>query len=140
VYWQKPLPHAGWEARQMREIAAKMKVCTQMGNQGTASDGVRRAAEIVQAGVLGKVAEVHVWTNRPIWPQAPGTIARPKDTPPIPKNVHWDEFLGPAPTRPYHSAYHPFRWRGWWDFGTGALGDMACHTANMAFMALQLAY
>src|SRR5205085_2132360 len=85
-----------------------------------------------------KVNEVYVWTNRPIWPQSPGTTARPKETPPVPSNVHWDLFLGPAPERPYHPAYHPFKWRGWWDFGTGALGDMACHTLNMPFMALDL--
>jgi len=78
---------------------------------------------------------VHVWTNRPIWPQG---LDRPKDEPPCPPEVHWDEFLGPAPYRPYHPAYHPFKWRGWWDFGTGALGDMACHTLNMAYMALNL--
>jgi predicted dehydrogenase len=140
VYCQKPLTHSVYEARVMRETAAKKHVATQMGNQGTAEDGLRRAVEIIQAGVLGPVREVHVWTNRPIWPQAPQVTARPKDTPPIPKHVHWDEFLGPAPERPYHPAYHPFAWRGWWDFGTGALGDMACHTANMAFMALKLGY
>jgi len=138
VYTQKPLTHSVWEAREMRRVAKEMGVCTQMGNQGTAENGLRRAVELVQAGVLGKVTEVHVWTNRPIWPQAPSVMARPKDTPEVPPNVHWDEFLGPAPFRPYHKAYHPFAWRGWWDFGTGALGDMACHTANMAYMACQL--
>jgi len=81
-----------------------------------------------------------VWTNRPIWPQAPKVTARPKDTPSVPEHVHWDLFLGPAPERPYSPAYHPFAWRGWWHFGTGALGDMACHTANMPFMALKLQY
>jgi predicted dehydrogenase len=140
VYCQKPLTHDVFEARMMREVAAKHKVATQMGNQGTAENGLRRAVEIIQAGAIGPVREVHVWTNRPIWPQAPGVVARPKDTPPIPEYVHWDLFLGPAPERPYHPAYHPFAWRGWWDFGTGALGDMACHTANMAFMALKLGY
>src|SRR5262249_24160159 len=123
-----------------RETAAKMKVCTQMGNQGTAENGLRRACELVQGGVLGPVREVHVWTNRPVWPQSPSIAARPQDTPPVPAHVHWDLFLGPAPQRPYHSAYHPFKWRGWWDFGTGALGDMACHTADMAFMALKLGH
>lgn len=140
VYCQKPLTHSVFEARQMRETAAKMKVCTQMGNQGTAENGLRRAVEIIQAGVIGKVTEAHVWTNRPVWPQSPNIIARPKETVAIPANVHWDEFLGPAPERPYNPCYHPFKWRGWWDFGTGALGDMACHTANMAFMALKLGY
>jgi predicted dehydrogenase len=124
----------------MRETAKKMGVASQMGNQGTAENGLRRAVEIVQEGLLGKVTEVHVWTNRPIWPQAPAVMARPKGEYEIPKHVHWDEFLGPAPLRPYAPGYHPFAWRGWWDFGTGALGDMACHTANMAFMALKLGY
>jgi predicted dehydrogenase len=140
VYCQKPLTHTVYEARQMREVAKKYKVCTQMGNQGTASDGLRRAVEIIRAGAIGGVTEVHVWTNRPIWPQAPGVTKRPTDTPKVPKHVHWDEFIGPSPFRPYNKAYHPFAWRGWWDFGTGALGDMACHTANMAFMALKLKY
>lgn len=140
VYCQKPLTHDVWEARHLKDLAKKHKVCTQMGNQGTAENGLRRAVEIVQSGALGGVHEVHVWTNRPVWPQAPGIIARPTDTMPIPPHVHWDLFLGPAPERPYHAAYHPFKWRGWWDFGTGALGDMACHTANMAFMALKLGH
>jgi predicted dehydrogenase len=140
VYCQKPLTHDVHEARVMRETAAKYKVATQMGNQGTAENGLRRAVEIIRAGAIGSVREVHVWTNRPIWPQAPSVTSRPRETPPIPPHVHWDEFLGPAPERPYSPAYHPFAWRGWWDFGTGALGDMACHTANMAFMALKLGY
>jgi predicted dehydrogenase len=140
VYCQKPLTHSVYEARLMRETAAKQHVATQMGNQGTAENGLRRAVEIIRAGVIGPVREAHVWTNRPIWPQAPAVTARPSETPPVPKHVHWDLFLGPAPYRPYHPAYHPFAWRGWWDFGTGALGDMACHTANMAFMALKLGY
>ena len=138
VYCQKPMTHTVWEARQMRLIAKEKGVCTQMGNQGTAENGLRRAVELVRAGVLGKVTEVHVWTNRPIWPQAPQVMARPTGKHEIPKHVHWDLFLGSAPERPYAPGYHPFAWRGWWDFGTGALGDMACHTANMAFMALQL--
>jgi predicted dehydrogenase len=140
VYCQKPLTHTVYEARLMRTLAEEKKLCTQMGNQGTAENGLRTAVEAVRAGVIGQVKEVHVWTNRPIWPQAPGIMARPKDTPPVPKTLNWDAFLGPAPERPYHSAYHPFKWRGWWDYGTGALGDMACHTANMAFMALKLGH
>jgi predicted dehydrogenase len=120
----------------MREVANEMKVATQMGNQGTANNGVREAVEIVRSGGIGTVKEVHVWTNRPIWPQGEG---RPDRTDPIPKFVHWDLFLGPAPERPYvKDVYHPFKWRGWLDFGTGALGDMACHTANMGVMALEL--
>ncbi len=149
VYCQKPLTHSVYEARLMRDTAAKMKVCTQMGNQGTAENGLREAVEFVQAGMIGKVTEAHVWTNRPVWPQAPKIIARPKEEEPIPPYLHWDLWLGPAPFRPYHhgtdakkkrGTYHDFNWRGWWDFGTGALGDMACHTANMAFMALKLGH
>ncbi|MGP0068328.1 MAG: Gfo/Idh/MocA family oxidoreductase [Isosphaeraceae bacterium] len=140
VYCQKPLTHSVWEARLMRETARKMKVCTQMGNQGTANPGFRRGAEIVRTGELGLVREVHVWTNRPFkyWKQAPDIVARPKETPPVPKHIHWDLFLGTAPERPYNPVYHPHDWRGWWDFGTGSLGDMACHTANLSFMALGL--
>src|SRR5262249_50049797 len=106
----------------------------------------RQMVEIIRAGAIGPVREAHVWTNRPIWPQAPGVMSRPADTPPVPKHIHWDLFLGTAPERPYalykdgKPAYHPFNWRGWWDFGTGALGDMGCHTANMPFMALKLGH
>ena len=136
VYCQKPLTHSVWEARLMRETARQKKVCTQMGNQGTADPGFRRGVSSC-AGVIGDVAEVHVWTNRPFkyWKQAPDIIARPKETPPVPSYLHWDLFLGSAPERPYHPIYHPHDWRGWWDFGTGSLGDMACHTANLTFMA-----
>lgn len=137
VYCQKPLTHSIHEARVLGELAAKHGVATQMGNQGTANSGLRTSAAWVKAGALGKVKEVHVWTNRAgrWWKQG---IPRPTDTPEVPSHVHWDLFLGPAPNRPYHPAYHPFAWRGWWDFGTGALGDMACHTMNMPFMALDL--
>jgi predicted dehydrogenase len=139
VYCQKPLTHTVKEARELRLAARKYKVCTQMGNQGSAEDGLREAVEVVQAGAIGPVSEAHVWTNRPIWPQAPKLTKRP-DSKPAPPHVHWDEWLGPAPERPYADGYHPFAWRGFWDFGTGALGDMACHTANMAFRALKLGY
>jgi predicted dehydrogenase len=149
VYCQKPLTHTVFEARQMREIARQMGVATQMGNQGSAANGLRRAVELVQAGTIGPVREAHVWTNRPVWPQAPKVVARPPEAP-VPAYLHWDQFIGPAPFRPYavykdgqgrrKGAYHDFNWRGWWDFGTGALGDMACHTANMAFRALKLGY
>jgi predicted dehydrogenase len=138
VYCQKPLTHTVAEAREMRETAAKMKVATQMGNQGSAADGLREAVEMIQSGAIGPVREVHVWTNRPIWPQAPQVMARPKDVQPIPTTLHWDLWLGMAPARPYHDGYHPFSWRGWLDFGTGAIGDMACHTANLAYRALKL--
>ncbi len=134
VFCQKPLTHSLWEARRMGEVAREMKVVTQMGNQGTAQSGLRRSAAIVQAGALGPVSEVHVWTNRPIWPQG---IARPESKP-VPKDLHWNLWLGSAPKRDYAEGYAPFAWRGWWDFGTGPLGDMACHTMNMPFMALDL--
>jgi hypothetical protein len=137
VYCEKPLTHSVYEARVMRETAPRYKVATQMGNQGTASSGLRRGVEVVQSGAIGPIREVHVWTNRPIWPQGQ---SRPKDAPPAPSQLDWDAWVGPAPMRPYNPAYLPFKWRGWWDFGTGALGDMACHTANLPFMALKLAY
>jgi predicted dehydrogenase len=137
VYCEKPLTHTVYEARLMRKTAKEMGVATSMGNHGTANDGLRRAVELVQAGVIGPVKEVHVWTNRPIWPQGMATRPKPEA---VPKTVNWDLWLGVAKERPYAPGYHPFAWRGWWDFGTGALGDMACHTANMAFMACKLGY
>jgi hypothetical protein len=123
----------------MRETAKKYKVATQMGNQGSAGDGLRRAVEVIQAGVLGPVRQLHVWSNRPIWPQG---MERPAGADPVPDYLDWDAWLGPAPMRPYkgNKTYHPFAWRGWQDFGTGALGDMACHTVNMPFRALKLGY
>lgn len=135
VYCEKPLTHSIYEARVMRETAARCKVVTQMGIQGHSYDGHRRAVELIQAGVLGAIREVHVWSDRPIWPQG---IDRPEDTMPVPKQLDWDLWLGPAPWRPYHSAYVPFNWRGWWDFGTGALGDMGIHNADVAFWGLNL--
>ena len=136
VYCQKPLAHSIWEARRMREVARETKVVTQMGNQGHSYDSTRRLVELVQAGALGEVREVHIWTDRPIWPQG---IDRPKDKPPVPESLDWDLWIGPAPMRPYHPDYVPFKWRGWWDFGTGAIGDMACHNCDAAYWALQLA-
>ncbi|HSH16348.1 MAG TPA: Gfo/Idh/MocA family oxidoreductase, partial [Verrucomicrobiae bacterium] len=142
VYCEKPLTHSVWEARQVAEAARKHKVATQMGNQGQASEGTRRLSEMVGDEAIGAVHEVHVWTDRPsnglfneYWPQGGG---RPKDTPPVPSTLDWDLWLGPAPERPYHPAYLPFKWRGWWDFGTGALGDIGCHTFDPIFRALQL--
>jgi predicted dehydrogenase len=135
VYCEKPLTWCVHEARVMRETAAKMKVATQMGNHGTASSGLRRGVELIQNGVIGPVKEVHLWTNRPIWPQG---MARPAEAQEVPATLKWDLWLGPAAERPYNKAYLPFNWRGWLDFGTGALGDMGCHTANLAFMALKL--
>jgi predicted dehydrogenase len=133
-FCQKPLTHSIYEARRLAEIARKMKVATQMGNQGTASSGLRKSAAMIKAGVLGTIRELHVWTNRPVWPQGGNRPASKT----APANLQWDLWLGPAPERPYGEGYHPFAWRGWWDFGTGALGDMACHTLNMPFMALDL--
>lgn len=136
VYCQKPLTWSIGEARLLRETAEKMGVVTQMGNQGTSENGLREAVEVIRAGTIGDVKEVHVWTNRPIWPQGQG---RPSGKDPIPEGLNWDAWIGPAPMRPFKSeVYHPFNWRGWVDFGTGALGDMACHTTNMPVMALKL--
>ncbi|MFA4044817.1 MAG: hypothetical protein HZRFUVUK_001618 [Candidatus Fervidibacterota bacterium] len=135
VYCEKPLTWCIYEARVMRQVAMENKVATQMGNQGTGAHGFRQGVEVIRSGVLGKVTEVHVWTNRPIWPQG---MDRPKDTPPVPPHLHWDLWLGPAPWRPYHPDYLPFKWRGWVDFGTGAIGDMACHNMNLAVMGLRL--
>ena len=126
--------HDIYEARTLGAIAREMKVATQMGNQGTATNGLRKAAAMLRNGLLGKVEHVHVWSNRPIWAQG---VKRP-DEKPVPTGVHWDLWLGTAPARPYANGYHDFAWRGWWDFGTGALGDMACHTVNMPFMGLAL--
>ncbi len=135
TFTQKPLTKSIYEARVLGELATKANVATQMGNQGTANSTLRRSAALIKAGAIGTVSEVHVWTNRPVWPQG---LDRPTDVHSIPDHIKWDLFLGPAPARPYHPAYQPFKWRGWWDFGTGALGDMACHTLNMSFMALNL--
>jgi predicted dehydrogenase len=141
AYVQKPLTHTVFEARQLREVAAEKKLSTQMGNQGSAADGLREAVEVLQSGAIGPIREAHIWTNRPIWPQAPQIVSRPEGEDPIPEGLNWDAFIGPAPMRPYKKGvYHPFKWRGWWDYGTGALGDMGCHTANMAFRALKLEY
>jgi predicted dehydrogenase len=141
VYCQKPMAHSVFECRVLKEAAQQHRVCTQMGNQGSAENGLRRAVELVQSGIIGPVKEAHVWTNRPIWPQAPTVTARPETADVWPNTVHWDYFIGGARLRPYvKGVYHPFAWRGWWDFGTGAIGDMACHTANMAFRALKLEY
>ncbi|MGQ9575292.1 MAG: Gfo/Idh/MocA family protein [Thermoguttaceae bacterium] len=160
-FCQKPLARTVYEARLMGKVARENRVATQMGNQGTASSALRRAAAWLRAGVLGQVREVHVWTNRPIWPQGHD---RPAGEDPVPASLDWDLWIGPAPMRPYKAfhvdtpvrvmgqivrritkaekrrsaVYHPFVWRGWWDFGTGALGDMGCHEINMPFMGLDL--
>ena len=142
VYCEKPLTHSPWEARQVAEAARKAKVATQMGNQGQASRETRQLCELVWAGAIGNVYEAHIWTDRPsrglfeeYWPQG---LARPKETPPVPATLDWDLWVGPAPFRPYHPVYVPFAWRGWWDFGTGALGDIGCHAMDPVFRALKL--
>jgi len=135
AFVQKPLTWSIEEARYLRELAAEKKLATQMGNQGTAADGLRRGAEILKSGALGTVHTIHCWTNRPVWPQG---MKRPQGEKPVPPHIHWNEFVGPAPMRPFNDGYHPFDWRGWLDYGTGALGDMACHTLNVAFMGLDL--
>lgn len=134
VYCQKPMTRTIYEARRLGEIAREKGVATQMGNQGTARPEMRKLAAQVKAGQVGNVKEVHVWTNRPVWPQG----ERRPMMKPVPSNLSWDLWLGVAPYRPYGEGYHDFKWRGWWDFGTGALGDMACHTCNLPFMALNM--
>ena len=137
VYCEKPLTHTIYEARQLTFAAAKHKVATQMGNQGHATEGARLTNEWIQAGVIGEVREVHVWTDRAgkRWKQG---IGRPAGRPVIPNSLDWDLWLGPAPERPFHSAYVPVYWRGWWDFGTGAMGDMGCHIVDHPIWALKL--
>lgn len=135
VYCEKPLARTIGEVRQLAQAAREYGVPTQMGNQGHAGEGTRQIREWVEAGAIGTVREVQYWTNRPIWPQA---IERPLEAYHVPQYLQWDLWLGPAPHRPYHPAYAPFRWRGWWDFGTGALGDIACHAMDAAFWALEL--
>jgi len=137
VYVQKPLTRTVAEARALTEAARTYKVVTQMGNQGASGEGVRLMCEWIWDGAIGPVREVHAWTNRPVWPQG---LDRPKDTPPVPATLDWDLWIGPAPMRPYHPAYHPWNWRAWQDFGTGALGDMACHILDPVFKALKLRY
>lgn len=138
VYTQKPLARTVGEVRAIKEEAARRpKQATQMGNQGHASEGIRQIREIVEAGTIGTVERVEFWTNRPIWPQA---INRPTDMHHVPPTFNWDLWLGPAAERPFHPAYAHFNWRGWWDFGTGAMGDMACHIMDAAFWTLGLGY
>jgi predicted dehydrogenase len=142
VYCEKPLTHSVWEARQVAEAGRAAKLMTQMGNQGQGSEETRRLCELVWNGAIGPVREAHIWTDRPsnglfneYWPQG---VDRPKDEPAVPESLDWDLWLGPAPQRPYHPAYLPFKWRGWWDFGTGALGDIGCHAMDPVFRALKL--
>ncbi len=142
VYCEKPLTHSLWEARTLTKAAEEAGVATQMGNQAQATDNTRIVQEYVLDNAIGQVESVHIWTDRPsrglfdeYWPQG---VDRPAATPPVPDTLDWDLWLGPAPARSYHSAYLPTKWRGWWDFGTGALGDIACHFFDPVFRALKL--
>ena len=137
VYVQKPMTHDIYEARMLTEAAKKFKVVTQMGNQGSSGDGVRLMREWYNAGIIGDAHSIHVWTNRPVWPQGFG---RPKTTDEVPKELNWDLWIGPAQMEDYHKEYVPFNWRGFWAFGTGALGDMGCHLIDPAFKTVGLGY
>ncbi len=146
VYCEKPLTHTVREAKLLADAAREAGVATQMGNQGQASEQTRLLCETIWDGAIGPVREVHIWTDRPLnginkwyWPQG---IDRPEGSDPIPDTLDWDLWVGPAPMRPYvgHRTYNPFVWRGWWDFGTGALGDIGCHSMDAAFRALKLGY
>ena len=135
VYCAKPMTRTIAEARQVTQRAAETNVATQMSIQWNAKDSHRLLTEWIADGAIGDVTEVHTWSSRPIWPQG---MERPKDSPAAPNHLNWDLWLGPAPTRPYHSSYHPFNWRGWWDFGCGALGDMGCHHFDPIYRSLKL--
>jgi hypothetical protein len=137
IYCQKPLTHSVYESRLLTRLAREYKVATQMGNQGNSAPEARTVEEWIQAGEIGEVREVHAWTNRPIWPQG---LERPGEEMSPPETLNWDLFIGPAPMRPFHEIYTPWNWRGWWDFGTGALGDMACHILNPVYSSLRLGY
>lgn len=138
VYCQKPLVQTIYEARYLKNLAKSSGLVTQMGNQGSSADGLRRGVECIQGGIIGQVREVHIWTNRPVWPQG---MDRPEGSDPVPDSLNWDIWIGCAQMRPYKKGvYNPFVWRGWQDFGTGALGDMACHTVNLPFRGLHLGY
>jgi predicted dehydrogenase len=136
VYCEKPLAHTVYEARKVAELARKHRRVTQMGTQIHAGSNYRRIVEWIQSDAIGPVREVHVWADR-VWA---GKGTRPSETPPVPPNLHWDLWLGVAPERPYHPAYLPMNWRGWWEFGNGTLGDMACHHMDLPFWALNLRY
>lgn len=137
VYVQKPLTHDIYEARMLTEAAHKNKVVTQMGNQGGSSEGVKQMIQWFDEGIIGSVSTVHVWTNRPVWPQG---IATPTDKPKMINGLDWDVWIGPSQYVDYNPLYHPFKWRGWWNFGTGALGDMGCHLIDPPFRVLGLGY
>ena len=137
VYCEKPLTRTVYESRLLTRLAAKYKVATQMGNQGASGEGVKQICDWIWNGEIGEVTRVDAFTDRPIWPQG---LERPSKEEKVPRTLNWDGFLGPAPYRPYNSIYTPWNFRGWWDFGTGALGDMACHILHPAFKALKLTY
>ena len=137
VYVQKPLTHSVYEARTLTEAARNYKVVTQMGNQGASDDGVRLMQEWYKAGLIGHAHTIHVWTNRPVWPQGFG---KPKAVASVPAELNWDLWLGPAPWEDYKDGYVPFNWRGYWSYGTGALGDMGCHLIDPAFKTVGLGY
>jgi predicted dehydrogenase len=137
VYVEKPLTHDIYEARILTQAAKKYKVVTQMGNQGSSGDDTRLVETWIQNGVIGDVHTVHVWTNRPVWPQG---IPKPTEKFEVPKEVDWDLWLGTAPVRDFNPIYIPANWRGWVDFGTGSLGDMGCHFIDVPFRALKLGY
>lgn len=137
VYVEKPLTHTVYESRLLTNLADRYKVATQMGNQGSSGAGVRQVCEWIWNGEIGEVTKVEAFTDRPIWPQG---LPRPEKSEKIPRTLNWDLFIGPANYRPYNSIYTPWNWRGWWDFGTGALGDMACHILHPVFKGLKLGY
>lgn len=137
VYVQKPLTHTVYESRLLTKLADKYQLATQMGNQGSSGEGVNLVCEWLANGEIGEVTKVEAFTDRPIWPQG---LNRPEPGQWVPDTLDWDLFIGPAPMRPYHSLYTPWNWRGWWDFGTGALGDMACHILHPVFVGLELGY
>lgn len=137
VFVQKPLTHSVYESRLLTNLAKKYKVATSMGNQGSSGPGVRQVIDWIWDGQIGEVTKVEAFTDRPIWPQG---LMRPSQTDPIPDTLNWDLFIGPAPMRPFNHIYTPWNWRGWWDFGTGALGDMACHILHPVFKGLRLGY
>ena len=137
VYVQKPLTHSVYESRLLTKLADKYKVATQMGNQGSSQEGVNLTCEWLANGEIGEVTKVEAFTDRPIWPQGLNT---PKQGQWVPETLDWDLFTGPAQMRPYNELYHPWNWRGWWAYGTGALGDMACHILHPVFVGLELGY
>jgi predicted dehydrogenase len=135
VYLEKPMAHSVWEVRTLTRLAAEKKLATQLGCQRHAMDNMRRVAELLQSNVIGQVRECHAWIGG-----SRGMPAIPTDTPPVPGTLKWDLWLGPAPERPYHSAYAPYKWRFWWDFGTGETGNWGCHILDIPFWGLGLKY